>query len=99
MTTTAGDITVAIPKTRTGSFFPSLLEPRRRIDRALHAVICEAYVHGVSTRKVDDLVTAMGGLSGVSKSEVSRISRCRSSWFAWTPLVSSSSLLAIRRFT
>jgi len=49
------------------------LEPRRRIDRALHAVICEAYVHGVSTRKVDDLVTAMGGLAGVSKSEVSRI--------------------------
>jgi len=45
------------------------LEPRRRIDRALHAVICEAYVHGVSTRKVDDLVTAMGGLAGVSKSE------------------------------
>ncbi len=73
VTTTAGDINVAIPKTRTGSFFPSLLEPRRRIDRALHAVICEAYVHGVSTRKVDDLVTAMGGLSGVSKSEVSRI--------------------------
>ncbi len=73
VTTTAGDIAVAIPKTRTGSFFPSLLEPRCRIDRALHAVICEAYVHGVSTRKVDDLVTAMGGLSGVSNSEVSRI--------------------------
>lgn len=73
ITTGAGDVTVGIPKTRTGSFFPSLLEPRRRIDRALHAVICEAYVHGVSTRKVDDLVTAMGGLSGVSKSEVSRI--------------------------
>ncbi len=49
--------------------FPSLLEPRRRIDRALHAVICEAYVHGLSTRKVDDLVTAMGELAGVSKSE------------------------------
>jgi len=73
ITTAAGDVTVEIPKTRTGSFFPSLLEPRRRIDRALHAVICEAYVHGVSTRKVHDLVTAMGGLSGVSKSEVSRI--------------------------
>src|SRR5512135_3616866 len=73
LTTAAGDVTVSIPKTRTGSFFPSLLEPRRRIDRALHAVICEAYVHGVSTRKVDDLVTAMGGVSGVSKSEVSRI--------------------------
>src|SRR5512143_2811832 len=63
ITTAAGDVTVAIPKTRTGSFFPSLLEPRRRIDRALHAVICEAYVPGVSTRKVDDLVVAMGGLS------------------------------------
>jgi transposase-like protein len=73
ITTATGDVTVAIPKTRTGSFFPSLLQPRRRIDRALHAVICEAYVHGVSTRKVDDLVTAMGGIAGVSKSEVSRI--------------------------
>ena len=73
ITTAAGDVTVAIPKTRTGSFFPSLLEPRRRIDRALHAVICEAYVHGVSTRTVDDVVAAMGGLAGVSKSEVSRI--------------------------
>lgn len=73
LTTAAGDVTVAIPKTRTGSFFPSLLEPRRRIDRALHAVICEAYVHGVSTRAVGDVVAAMGGLAGVSKSEVSRI--------------------------
>ena len=73
LTTAAGDVTVTIPKTRTGSFFPSLLEPRRRIDRALHAVISEAYVHGVSTRKVDDVVAAMGGLAGVSKSEVSRI--------------------------
>ena len=73
VTTAAGDVTVGIPKLRAGSFFPSLLEPRRRIDRALHAVIVEAYVHGVSTRKVDDLVTAMGGVAGVSKSEVSRI--------------------------
>jgi putative transposase len=63
---------VRIPKTRTGSFFPSLLAPRRRIDVALHAVICQAYVEGVSTRRVDDLVVAMGG-TGVSKSEVSRI--------------------------
>ncbi|BCJ78648.1 hypothetical protein MTY81_54870 [Mycolicibacterium sp. TY81] len=62
-----------IPKLRAGSFFPSLLEPRRRIDKALHAVIMEAYVHGVSTRSVDDLVTAMGVQTGVSKSEVSRI--------------------------
>ncbi len=62
-----------IPKLREGSFFPSLLEPRRRIDRALWAVIMEAYVHGVSTRKVDDLVHALGIDAGVSKSEVSRI--------------------------
>jgi transposase-like protein len=52
------------PKTRTGSFLPSLLEPRRRMVRALHAVIREAYVHGVSTRKVDDLVVAMGDCRG-----------------------------------
>jgi putative transposase len=73
VSTTAGDVTVRIPKTRTGSFFPSLLQPRRRVDQALHAVICEAYVHGVSTRKVDDLVAALGIDSGLSKSEVSRI--------------------------
>lgn len=73
VSTAAGDVTVKIPKTRTGSFFPSLLQPRRRVDRALHAVICEAYVHGVSTRKVDDLVAALGIESGISKSEVSRI--------------------------
>ena len=71
--TTAGDLTVKIPKMRTGSFFPTLLQPRRRVDVALHAVIMEAYVHGVSTRKVDDLVAALGADSGVSKSEVSRI--------------------------
>jgi len=71
--TTAGDLALKIPKTRTGSFFPTLLAPRRRIDRALHAVVMEAYVHGVSTRKVDDLVEALGVESGISKSEVSRI--------------------------
>ena len=73
LSTKAGDVELHIPKLREGSFFPSLLEPRRRIDRALWAVIMEAYVHGVSTRKVDDLVTALGIESGVSKSEVSRI--------------------------
>jgi putative transposase len=73
VSTTAGDLTVKIAKTRTGSFFPSLLTPRRRIDVALHAVVMEAYVHGVSTRKVDDLVIALGAESGISKSEVSRI--------------------------
>ena len=51
---------LAIPKLRHGSFFPALLEPRRRIDRALWAVIMEAFVHGVSPRKVDDLVAALG---------------------------------------
>ncbi len=71
--TTAGDLTVKIPKLRTGSFFPSLLAPRRRIDVALHAVVMQAWVEGVSTRKVDDLVAALGVESGISKSEVSRI--------------------------
>ena len=71
--TPAGDLELAIPKLREGSFFPSLLERRRRIDRALYAVVMEAYVHGVSTRKVDDLVKALGAASGISKSEVSRI--------------------------
>jgi putative transposase len=71
--TTAGDLTVKIPKVRSGSFFPSLLAPRRRIDVALHAVVMQAWVEGVSTRKVDDLVAALGVESGVSKSEVSRI--------------------------
>lgn len=71
--TTSGDVELKIPKLRSGSFFPSLLERRRRIDRALHAVIMEAYVHGVSTRNVDDLVGALGVDSGISKSEVSRI--------------------------
>ena len=73
LTTQAGDLDLAIPKVRTGSFFPALLERRRRIDQALYAVIMEAYVHGVSTRSVDDLVKALGSDTGVSKSEVSRI--------------------------
>lgn len=73
LSTAAGDVELKIPKLRTGSFFPSLLERRRRIDRALFAVVMEAWVHGVSTRKVDDLVAALGVGSGISKSEVSRI--------------------------
>jgi len=64
---------VKIPKLRKGSFFPDLLEPRRRVDRALWGVIMTAYVTGTSTRKVDDLVKALGCDSGVSKSTVSRI--------------------------
>jgi len=72
VTTATGDLTIKIPKVRTGSFFPALLAPRRRIDVALHAVVMQAYVEGVSTRRVDDLVVAMGG-TGISRSEVSRI--------------------------
>ncbi|WP_438354242.1 IS256 family transposase [Microbacterium sp. CJ88] len=73
LTTTAGELELRIPKLRQGSFFPSLLERRRRVDQALFAVVMEAYVHGVSTRKVDDLVKALGADTGISKSEVSRI--------------------------
>ncbi len=73
LSTKAGDLSLAIPKLRQGSFFPSLLEPRRRIDQALYAVVMEAYVSGVSTRSVDALVESMGAASGISKSEVSRI--------------------------
>ena len=73
LATAAGDLELRIPKLRSGSFFPSLLERRRRIDQALFAVVMEAYVTGTSTRKVDDLVAALGADSGISKSEVSRI--------------------------
>jgi len=70
--TRMGTIELAIPKVRPGTYFPSLLQPRRRVEHALLAVVQEAYVHGVSTRKVDDLMKALG-LDGISKSEVSRI--------------------------
>lgn len=73
LSTKAGDLDLRIPKLRSGSFYPALLSPRRRIDHALWAVVMEAYVHGISTRKVDDLVRALGIDAGVSKSEVSRI--------------------------
>jgi len=73
VSTKAGDLAIGIPKLRQGTFFPSILEPRRRIDQALYAVIMEAYVHGVSTRAVDDLVVALGVDTGISKSQVSRI--------------------------
>ena len=73
LASTAGDLELRIPKLRSGSFFPSLLERRRRVDQSLFAVIMEAYLHGTSTRKVDDLVKALGADSGISKSEVSRI--------------------------
>jgi putative transposase len=70
---TPADVEIGIPKLRQGSFFPELLEPRRRIDKALWAVIMTAYITGTSTRKVDDLVKALGCDSGISKSTVSRI--------------------------
>lgn len=70
--TRVGTIELKIPKVSAGAYFPSLLEPRRRAEKALHAVVVEAYVKGVSTRKVDDLVRALG-IDGISRSEVSRI--------------------------
>ena len=70
--TRVGTMDLHIPKLREGSYFPSLLEPRRRSERALLGVIQQAYVEGVSTRRVDDLVKALG-CEGISKSQVSRI--------------------------
>jgi putative transposase len=70
--TRAGTVELRIPRLRRGSYFPGFLEPRRMAEKALTAVIQEAYIHGVSTRAVDDLVKALG-MSGVSKSQVSRL--------------------------
>ncbi len=70
--TRAGTVELHIPKLRKGSYFPAFLEPRRMAEKALTAVIQEAYVQGISTRSVDDLVKAMG-MSGISKSQVSRL--------------------------
>jgi len=70
--TRAGTVELRIPKLRTGSYFPSFLEPRRMTEKALTAVIQEAYIQGISTRAVDDLVQALGG-TGISKSQVSRL--------------------------
>lgn len=70
--TRAGTVELHIPKLRKGSYFPAFLEPRRLSEKALSAVVQEAYVHGVSTRSVDDLVKALG-MSGISKSQVSRL--------------------------
>ena len=76
--TRVGTMELHIPKLREGSYFPSLLEPRRRSERALLAVIQQAYVEGVSTRRVDDLVKALG-CEGISKR-----ARCRASVRSWT---------------
>ncbi|GJE52156.1 hypothetical protein GOFOIKOB_5224 [Methylobacterium tardum] len=70
--TRAGTVELRIPKLRKGSYFPGFLEPRRMAEKALTAVIQEAYIQGISTRSVDDLVQAMGG-TGASKSQVSRL--------------------------
>ncbi len=72
--TRVGTLQLSIPKLRHGSYFPSLLEPRKMSEKALLNVVQEAYVHGVSTRKVDELVEALG-MKGIDKSEVSRISK------------------------
>src|SRR5487761_710371 len=70
--TRAGTVELRIPKLRHGSFFPGFLEPRRMAEKALTAVIQEAYIQGISTRSVDDLVQALG-MEGISKSQVSRL--------------------------
>src|SRR5471030_420731 len=70
--TRAGTVELRIPKLRKGSYFPASLEPRRLAEKALTAVVQEAYIQGISTRSVDDLVKAMG-MEGISKSQVSRL--------------------------
>jgi transposase-like protein len=72
--TRAGTINLEIPKLRKGSYTPSLLEPRRRAEQALVSVVCQAYIEGVSTRRVDDLVRSMG-IDGMSKSQVSELAK------------------------
>ena len=85
--TRAGTVELRIPKLRKGSYFPGFLEPRRMAEKALTAVIQEAYIQGISTRAVDDLVKAMG-MSGVSKSQVSRVGwvRCSESCVRCGPI-------------
>jgi transposase-like protein len=70
--TRAGTVPLKIPKLRSGSYFPGFLEPRRSSEKAMTAVIQEAYVQGISTRSVDELVKALG-MTGISKSQVSRL--------------------------
>jgi putative transposase len=80
--TRVGTVELDVPRVRDSSYFPSLLQPRRRAERALCAVVQEAYVHGVSTRKVDELVKALG-MSGISKSRVSELC-AKSSMRRWS---------------
>jgi len=79
LSTVAGDLELRIPKLRSGSFFPALLERRRRVDECLFAMVMEAYLQGTSTRKVDDLVKALGADSGSPRA------RSRGSALIWTP--------------
>jgi transposase-like protein len=72
--TRAGTVMLDVPKLRRGSYLPSLLEPRRRAEQALVSVVCQAYIEGVSTRRVDDLVKSMG-IDGMSKSQVSELAK------------------------
>lgn len=72
--TRVGTLELKIPKLRKGSYFPSLLEPRKRAEKALLSVVQEAYIHGVSTRKVDELVEALG-MKGISKRSVPNLPR------------------------
>jgi len=72
--TRAGTVMLDVPKLRRGSYLPSLLEPRRRAEQALVSVVCQAYIEGVSTRRVDDLVRSMG-IDGMSKSQVSELAK------------------------
>jgi transposase-like protein len=72
--TRAGTVMLEVPKLRRGSYLPSLLEPRRRAEQALVSVVCQAYIEGVSTRRVDDLVRSMG-IEGMSKSQVSELAK------------------------
>jgi putative transposase len=81
--TRAGSVELRIPKLRKGSYFPFFLEPRRMAEKALTAVIQEAYIQGISTRSVDDLVKAMG-MSGISKSQVSRRRSTGASRRSWS---------------
>jgi len=97
--TRVGTVELKVPRVRDSSYFPSLLEPRRKAEKALAAVVQEAYVHGVSTRKVDELVKALG-MTGISKSRVSELCeeldeeverfRSRPFWKALTPTSGST---------
>ncbi len=100
LSTQVGDIPLLIPKLRAGSFFPTILEPRRWNDQALYAVIMEAWVKGVSTRKVDPLVATIGSEAGISRSEVSRICQgldAQMQAFLERPLASSRHPLPLPR--